>query len=226
MKPLAMLRSALFDARSTQWLAAALLSVFIATAVLTFVLAGFRGRLTEKTPFHLVHLQMAAARQWWTPDASANRILAAWKEKEVFDDARRAQWWDWWFPLAYGGFAALVMVALRRAHPVRGSPGDVRASVPIFVVAAAFFDEIENVFMSIMLTDAETSWTVMSYLATAFASVKWVCFVFVLIGALAAAIVTSRDADDEVLLLPPRGPCRDHAPARPESPDGAATRPG
>jgi hypothetical protein len=190
VKPFVQLRDALFDARATQWIAAALLSAALATAVLTLVTVGFGARLSERSGFQLGHLQMAGVVRWWNPEASPTEILAAWKRQEILDVAQRAQWWDWWYPIAYGALGALLMVALARAYPP-GNPRHIWAQVPSFLVIAALLDELENVFLALMLWTGSSS-QALALPASALATLKWACVVFFLLGVATALARVSR----------------------------------
>jgi hypothetical protein len=148
-------------AQDNQWLTAWTLMSFVATLVFMILLIGVSTPLVKKTELKLVSLELAGAcpainyacpvvkGERWREDV-ARKILAAWDDKEVLDDAKRAQRLDFFFPFAYGALFSLAALGMWRIHPAYPQGGLSRRFIALGAVAAGC-DQIENLFLYAML---------------------------------------------------------------------------
>jgi hypothetical protein len=150
------------DGINGQWLAAWTLVAFVATLILMYIVSFLGGPLQEKTGVRVAKLQVIGAsvvfKEKTEVEADAKRILEAWGKTGVFQYALISQQFDFLFPLAYGSFSLLLSIGMWRCHkkyPIGGR----WVWCLGFGAMAAVLDELENIFIWLILTDSiEPGW--------------------------------------------------------------------
>ena len=158
-----------------EWLPTWTLSALALSLIFAYVLSSVGSPLQEKTGQTLAHLQISGSYPLlkWTPWGKdrAEDILKNWKEKGALSDARRAQKIDFFFPFAYGTFFLLFSIGMWRCHPKYPRGGKWVWCLALGTVAAAL-DEVENIFMCLMLSFGGGPAQVFSVFASLFAIPK------------------------------------------------------
>ena len=130
-----------------------------------------------------MHLELSGLRAATAP-ASTGAVLKAWKDNNVLDQARRAQAVNFLFPLAYGPFALLLAIGLRRLDP--GYPTGGRWIWGVAAGAlAAVFDECENVCLWSVLNRTDYTGGTLAVLAAIAAAAKFLLLAVALLTFLA-----------------------------------------
>jgi hypothetical protein len=154
----------------------------IATLVLFAILAVIDRRMTDTGGPGIVGFELAR-----TPQRAAE-ILADWGDSGQ-DAARASLWLDFLYLTTYGAFLWLAVRALRESLARRGVDGFARFGerIALLPFVGAACDAVEDVFLLLVL-DGHGGSTAPA-IATAFASVKFVCLgivvIYLLVGLLA-----------------------------------------
>ncbi len=118
-----------------QWLAALTLTALVASVTFSALIAGSGKLVAEKTGAGMLALQLA------TPQGKVDTVKS-WKDCAVLEDAKRAQTFDFAFPVAYGLFFLFLAEGMRRCYRERWVFWCI-----VLGFVALFLDEIENVVL-------------------------------------------------------------------------------
>lgn len=160
-----------------------------ATLVLFAILVALDGRMQDAGGHGIVPFELAGSSE------RAGEIMADWGS-DGRDAARASLWLDYPYLLAYGAFLFLAIRALRDAALARGWERFARPGgwIAVLALVSAAADAVEDAFLLLVLGGhGGHGGSAAPVLATAFASVKFVCIVVVLgylLGGLAALAVT------------------------------------
>jgi hypothetical protein len=107
---------------------------------------------------------MAALELAWSPE-KAQRIISGWKEKGVFDDAVRLQWWDDFFLIFYSTTMALACIIVADVMRRAGMSGHALGYALAWAMwLAGLLDFIENRGVNRMMAgNTEAFWLRLSF---------------------------------------------------------------